>query len=221
MVNTNQARFTQNSRSQRDHRRSDQQPRGGVWQDKPRPPRDRIAIPQPASPQKPMRTQPVSTQKDRSQKKPIPKRKTVCISLWVKPVVKRELQRIATAEGLSISVTGATLLAQALANHIDTEHAGLIQPVIEKSLRKEMRSYRTRIAVLLVYSAFSAEQTRSIVTNILGRQPGITPDTLTTILDSSKQAAKRKIANKTPELEDIIAEVEKWLHEPEQKGTGA
>ncbi len=83
-----------------------------------------------------------------------------------------------------------------------------------------MRRYSTRLAVLLVYSAFSSEQTRSIVTNILGRQPGMTPDALNTILDSSKKAAKRKIAYKTPELADIITEVEQWFAEQEREDTG-
>lgn len=162
-----------------------------------------------------MRTQQKSKQVERTQNKLVPKRKTVCISLWVKPIVKRELQRIAAGEGLSVSVTGATLLEKSLQNHLDGEHAGLIQPVIEKAITKEMRAYSTRLAVLLVRVAFASEQTRSLVTNILGRQPGITPDILNTILDGSSKAAKGKITYKSPQLESIIAEVETWFTQRE------
>src|SRR6266487_263381 len=220
MVNTDHAQFTQNSSPRQGQRANVPQPPRGVWQDKSATPRERIATRQPASSEKPMRTQQMSTQRDRSQNKTVPKRKTVCISLWVKPVVKRELQRIAAAEKLSISVTGATFLEKSLSQHLDSEHAGLIQPVIEKAIKKEMRAYSTRLAVLLVRVAFASEQTRSIVTNILGRQPGITPDALNTILDGSSKAAKGKITYKTPQLADIITEVEQWFAEQEREGTG-
>lgn len=166
-----------------------------------------------------MRTQEMSNRIARSQNRTVPKRKTVCISLWVKPVVKQELQRIAEREGLSISVTGATLLEKSLAHHLDSEHAGLIQPVIEKAIKKEMRAYSTRLAVLLVRVAFASEQTRSLVTNILGRQPGMTPEVLNHILDSSSKAAKGKITYKTPQLESIIKEVEAWFSERERENT--
>src|SRR6266487_1101966 len=147
----------------------------------------------------------------RSQNRNVHKRQTVKLTLWVKPVVKRELQRVAEQKGLSISSTGAGLLEWALQQNLVLQQAALLERCIEKAIGKHMRRYSTRLAVLLVYSAFSSEQTRSIVTNILGRQPGMTPDALNTILDSSKKAAKRKIAYKTPELADIIAEVEQWL----------
>ncbi len=76
-----------------------------------------------------------------------------------------------------------------------------------------MRSYSTRIALLLVRNAYASEQTRSIVTNILSRQPGVDPDTLTTILDGSSKAAKRNITHKTPQLKEIIEELEKVFME--------
>jgi len=38
------------------------------------------------------------------------KRQTVKLTTWVKPGVKTELQRIAEAEGLSLSRTGAAAL---------------------------------------------------------------------------------------------------------------
>src|SRR5260370_24278887 len=76
-----------------------QQPRSGVGQDNPAPPRARIASPQPASLKKVMRAQRMSTTNSRSQNRPIPKRKTVKLTLWVKPVLKTELERLAKQQG--------------------------------------------------------------------------------------------------------------------------
>ncbi len=220
MVNTDHAHFTQDSRPRREKRRSDQQPRGGVWQDKPRPSRARIGTSQPAPLKEAMRAPQPLPKNTRSQNRNVHKRQTVKLTLWVKPVVKRELQRVAEQKGLSISSTGAGLVEWALQQNLAIQQAALLERCIEKAIGKHMRRYSTRLAVLLVYSAFSSEQTRSIVTNILGRQPGMTPDALNTILDSSKKAAKRKITNKTPELADIIAEVEQWFAEQEREDTG-
>ncbi len=83
-----------------------------------------------------------------------------------------------------------------------------------------MRSYSSRLALLLVRVAFASEQTRSIVTNILSRQPGVSTNILTTILDGSSKAAKRNIAHKTPQLEDIVAEVEQWFAERDAERNG-
>jgi hypothetical protein len=148
------------------------------------------------------------------------KRKNVQVVSWVRPVVKAELQRIADAEGLSVSSVSAAFLEQALQQNLHTQHAALLDPIIEKAIRKHMRSYSTRLAVLLVRVAFASEQTRSLVTNILGRQPGVTTTILNQILDGSSKAAKGKITYKTPQLESIIAEVEQWFTQRERETHG-
>jgi len=131
--------------------------------------------------------------------------------LWVKPIVKAELQRIAEREGLSVSGAGGTFLEKALQQHIDMQYSALLQPIIREAIVKQMRSISARLAFLLVRVAFASEQTRSLATNILGRQPGMSPDVLNEILDRSSQAAKAKITQSTPQLEDLIAQVEQWL----------
>src|SRR5581483_11265339 len=124
---------------------------------------------------------------------------------------KAELERLAEREGLSVSSTGAAFLEQALQRHLHTQHEALLDTIIEKAIGKHMRSYSTRIALLLVRVAFDAGQTRNLVTNILGRQQGVTPTVLTQILNSSSNAAKGKITRSTPQLEELIAEVEQWF----------
>ena len=59
---------------------------------------------------------------------------------WVKPSVKAEYQRIAKAEGLSLSRTGAAALEEWLAGRLQVHYAGLLQPIIAQAIAKEMRS---------------------------------------------------------------------------------
>jgi hypothetical protein len=71
------------------------------------------------------------------------------------------------------------------------------------------------MALLLVRVAFSSEQTRSLVTNILSRQPDLSqsPEVLNDILNRSADAAKSKITQKNPDLEKVIAEVKGWFEQ--------
>ena len=102
------------------------------------------------------------------------KRQTVKLTSWVKPSVKTEFQRIAKAEGLTVSRTGAAALEEWLARQLHVHYRGIFQPMIEHAIAKEMRAYSSRIATLLVRSMFTSEQTRALTNNILGRQPGVT-----------------------------------------------
>src|SRR6266566_192270 len=218
MVNTAHTQSWQSVFARQRHTATGQQPRRGVWQDTPTPKTARTASPQPAPRKKPMRPQTMNTNTSRSQNKPTANRKTVHLTLWVKPVVKSELERIAEREGVSVSRAGGALLEQALQQHVDMQYSALLQPIIEQAIAKQIRSYSSRIAMLLVRVAFASEQTRGIVTHILGRQPGVTPDILTTILDGSSNTAKGNITRKTPQLTELMDAVEQWIHAAEEEG---
>src|SRR5207244_12815350 len=120
-------------------------------------------------------------------------------------------QRIEDQEGLSVSATGAAFLEKALQATVDMQYSSLLQPIIESAIRKQMRGISTRLAWLLVRVAFDSGQTRSLVTNILGRQSGVTEDMLKTILDQSGKTAKGNITRKTPQLVELINAVEHWM----------
>src|SRR5256886_9283004 len=139
------------------------------------------------------------------------KRQTVKLTFWVKPSVKAELQGIAQAEGLTVSRTGAAALEEWLARLSHVQHRGIFQPMIEHAIAKEMRAYSSRIAMLLVRSMFTSEQSRALATNILGRQPGVTQTVLDHILDGTSDTAKRNITRVTPQLASLITEIEQWL----------
>jgi len=216
MTSTEPTQSSHNVFQRQDHSPNGQQSQSDVRQDNPAPQRERTASPQPASLKKDTRAHALNTNSHRSQNKSSPKRKTVPVQLWVKPVVRAELKRIAEQEGLSVSATGAAFLEHALQQNLHTQHTALLDPIIEKAIGKHMRSYSTRIAVLLVRSVFASEQTRSIVTNILGRQPGVTQPVLETILNSSSNTAKRNITRVTPQLSELIQIVERWIQEGEE-----
>jgi len=142
------------------------------------------------------------------------KRQTVHYTTHVKPSVKAELQRIAKAEGLTLSRTGAAALEEWLARRSHIQHRGIFQPMIEHAIAKEMRAYSSRIALLLVRSLFTSEQTRAIAYNILRKQPGLTDEKVDDIMDGSKNTAKRNIAQVAPELTPLVREIETWLTQP-------
>lgn len=145
------------------------------------------------------------------------KRQTVHFTLWVKPSVKAELQRIAQAERLSPSRTGAAALEEWLAQRSHIQHRGIFQPMIEHAIAKEMRAYSSRIAGLEVRSLFIAEQIRAIVYNILREQPGVNEDRLNAIMDGSKDDAKRNIRRTDPELAPLLPQIEHWLVQDERE----
>jgi hypothetical protein len=188
-----------------------------VRQDKGRISSARRGTQQPAPHQNSMRPHELNTGAARSKNKPTPKRKTVHLTLWVDPIVKRELQRVAELEGLTVSKTGAAFLKQALQNNVNMQYSELLTPIIEAAIDKRMRARDSRLAWLLVRVAFDTGQTRSLVANILGRQQGMTEETLKTILTMSQRTAKGNITSKTPQLAELMEAVEKWLAEDEEK----
>lgn len=143
------------------------------------------------------------------------KRQTVQLTLWVKPVVKQEFQRIAAAEGLTASRTGAAALEEWLARRSHIQHRGIFQPMIEQAITKAMRAYSSRIATLLVRGLFTSEQTRAIAYNNLRKPPDLTltDEAIDKIMEGSKNTAKRNIARVDPELIPVIGAIETWLEQ--------
>jgi hypothetical protein len=188
-----------------------------VVQDKARISSARTATRQPAPHDNPMRAHALNTGAARSKNKPNPKRKTVQLTLWVDPIVKRELQRVAEQEGLTVSKSGAAILKQALQHNVDMHYSELLTPIIEAAIDKRMRSRDARLAWLLVRVAFDTGQTRAIVANILGRQQGMTEEKVKNILAMSQRTAKGNITRKTPQLAELMEAVEKWLAADEEK----
>jgi hypothetical protein len=139
------------------------------------------------------------------------------MSNGIKRIVEQENNNNKEEKEVSISAVGGAFLEKALQTNLDMQYGALLQPIIESAIAKQMRSMSTRLAFLLVRVAFASEQTRSLTTNVLGRQSGVTPAVLNEILDASSDAAKDKITHRTPQLKELIAEVEKWFQEEDSK----
>ena len=145
------------------------------------------------------------------------KKRKVLIGIWVEPEVKDEIERIARKEGLgkgndlSLSSVGAALLKKQLQHHLDMQYGALLEPIIERCIDRKMEGMTTKLAWLLVRVAFDVGQVRGMTTNILGRQPGMNQDILTTILKESSKAAKMNITRRTPQLTELMEVLNKWL----------
>jgi hypothetical protein len=224
MANTVQPHFHQNVFLRQSHSVIKQQTNLGlgqtnlgVGQDKGALKRARRATDQPAPRGTVTRSQELNNDTPRSQNNPTPKRKTIHLTLCVKPIVKTELKRLAEQEGLSVSSVGAAILEKGMQAKLDMQYGALLQPIFREAITKQMRSMSTRLAFLLVRVAFASEQTGGLATNILGRQQGVTPSVLNEILDGSSKAAKGRLTHRTPQLEELIAEVERWFQEEDSK----
>jgi hypothetical protein len=172
--------------------------------------RARMRLDQPAPPENVMRAHGTDNNIHRSQNYSTPTRQTAQVTLWVKPIVKAELARLAAQEGLTMSAAGAALLEKAVQTNIDMKYGPLLEPVIERILTKLMNARDSRIISLLVRIAFDSGQTRSIVTNILGLQPDISPELLRDIIAESDKRAKSNIMKKTPQITELTEALENW-----------
>ena len=133
------------------------------------------------------------------------------VTLWVKPAVKAELKRLAGMDGLTVSKTGATFLEEAIHQKLHIQHALLLQPIIEQTVRKELRSFGNRLVFFLMRIAFASEQARILVTNVLDRilrREGVGEPTLTSLIDQSNKLARRNIIHKSPQLQTLMEEWE-------------
>src|SRR5437588_11862753 len=149
MLNTAHTHLSRNSLPRRDRSANVQQPPRGVWQDNPAPHRAPSPTPQPAPPKNTARSAPNEGSTTSTHLKKTRLGKDIQLNLWVRPVVKAELERVAKRESVSVSAAGEALLEKALQQDISTQHSALLDTIIQKAIAKQMRSYSTRIALLL------------------------------------------------------------------------
>src|SRR3954451_22565011 len=122
----------------------------GVGQDKTALTRDRAASSQVAPRRNMPRSESLNNRSQRTTPVNRGRKRTIELSLWVDPVVKDEIARRAKRNNLSISATGGALLRRALQQSIDMEYGALLEPIIREEIRRQMRSYSSRLALLLV-----------------------------------------------------------------------
>lgn len=187
-----------------------------VWQDNNAPRRLRVAAPQASRAEGHARTRRLDTNTDRI-KTHSNRRQTVMAAGWISKSVSLEIDRLVKNCGLTRSKTIATLLEEAVNQRLHVQHAVLLEPLIRQAIAKEMQKDRARFAALLVRIAFDANTTRTLAANILGRQPGVTPERLDKIRDWSTRKAKESLTNRTPQIDTLIKAMNKWLEEGDEE----
>ena len=98
------------------------------------------------------------------------------------------------------------------------QYGALLRPVIEQVIEKRLAARDARFAALLVRIAFDSGQNRALLTNLLARSPGISPEILDSILDQSGQRAKANLTHLSPQISELIEIVETWMRESPDEG---
>ena len=137
--------------------------------------------------------------------------KLVHTTLWLDPVVRAEFERIAAREQLSISQVGAAACADWVRSDIHRQQGALAELKQRQMIREELQAFGGRIVFFLMRVAFSAEQARILITNVLKlvlKLTGHDQKSYYTLVDESAKLAKRNILRKTPQLKSLIEEWE-------------
>src|SRR3954469_7221512 len=121
----------------------------------------------------------------------------------LKRFVKEKIHRIAKENKISDSAADAALLERMLQQHADMQYGALLEPVIQRILHKEMHTFVALFEWLLVRVAFDTSNTRSIVTNMWSRWPGVSREAKEDILRETAKAAKENIFGKSPQLTEL------------------
>jgi hypothetical protein len=229
MANTIRPQFTQERYQNREKALKNPKSAGGLRQDKRADTTARLRSAQPARTVPPQRADTVDTQPPRRHTGNGESGRTVQLSIWVKPIVKAEIQRLVAqgqkerkegSDKLTVSSVAAALLERAVQGHVDMQYGALLEPVFQQLFDRRMASRDNRLALLLVRNYLVAEQTRGLTTYLVGRVPDMTPDIFNDILDTTFQEAKKKLTRRSPELAELIKEVKRWVIEEDAKEQG-
>jgi hypothetical protein len=187
MANTNPPHFSQDIFQNRAKPGKTGKALGGLRQDKRGSSTARRPSTEPARSATPQRADTLDTKSTRSPRGTGDQTRTVQMSIWVKPIVKAEIQRL-VAQGhvkgqeqdkLTVSSVAAALLERAVQGHVDMQYGALLEPVFQNLFDRRMASRDNRLAILLVRNYLVGEQTRGLTTYLASRVPDMTPDILT------------------------------------------
>jgi post-segregation antitoxin (ccd killing protein) len=117
-------------------------------QDKDRISSDRVASRQPASVNHVPRSRDMNPKSTRTHSPLVHKSRTAHLNVWLDPIVKSELERLAAQEGLSVSATAAAFLQKSLQQHVDLQYSALLEPIITSAIHKELQGMSSRQAWL-------------------------------------------------------------------------
>ena len=114
---------------------------------------------------------------------------------------------IAEDQGMSFSEAG-NIACRFYATTIEKRHAESLKDVLRQIIREELQAFGHRLVYFLIRIAFSAEQAKLLITNVLKfvlKLAGIGQKTYVTLVDESAKLAKRNILTNSPQFKDLIA----------------
>jgi len=137
--------------------------------------------------------------------------KLVHSTFHAEPRVHAEMLHLAGEQGLSFSQT-VNAACRFYANAtIEKQHAESLRDVVRQIIREELAAFGHRIVYFLMRIAFSAEQGKLLITNVLKfvlKLAGLDQKTYVTLVDESAKLAKRNILANTPQFKALLAEWE-------------
>jgi hypothetical protein len=138
--------------------------------------------------------------------------KLVHTTIWLHPLVRAEMERIAKAEGLSISQVGAIACDEWVRSNIHHQQTALAETKLRQMFREELQAFGHRIVFFLLRIALAAEQARILITNVLKlvlKIGGLYEEKgYYAMVDESAKLAKRNVIKNTPQLKSLHEEWE-------------
>src|SRR5687768_303004 len=146
--------------------------------------------------------------------------KLIHCTFHAEPRVHAEMLRIAREQGLSFSETVNAACRFYATATIEQQHAETLRDVLRQTIREELHAFGHRIVYFLLRIAFSAEQGKLLITNVLKfvlKLAGLDHRTYVTLVDESAKRARRNILANTPQFKALLAE---WEAMPPDRGAG-
>jgi hypothetical protein len=133
------------------------------------------------------------------------------LTLWVKPIVKEWTLRRAAEEGLSVSSFASALYEQAAQGSIDLQYSPQLKPVIEKTIRQEIR----RAVKLLINTSQDVQMAKQLTSYTLEHMPGMTREKLQGMLRLAAARTKEEMTYRLKNLQSDMAAGEPEMNDGE------
>lgn len=153
----------------------------------------------------------LNTRTVQNQKTKTGRTKLIHSTIHFDPRVHSGLKRIAEEQRLSFSEVGNIACRFYVNATIEKQHAESLRDVIRQIIREELQAFGHRIVYFLMRIAFSAEQAKLLITNVLKfvlKLAGLDQKTYVTLVDESAKLAKRNILSNTPQFKTLLEEWE-------------
>ena len=182
-----------------------------VWQDKGHFPNAPRQAGQPAPFSNGSGARASNTKSDQKHRTKSSRTKRIHSTFHLEPEVHADMELVADKLGLSFSEAGNAACRFFAKATIEKQYAESLKDVLRQIIREELQAFGHRMVYFLIRIAFSAEQAKLLITNVLKfvlKLAGIDQKTYVTLVDESAKLAKRNILANTPQFKDLMAEWE-------------